>query len=532
MLIRKIQPFFIILILLTLHAAIVAQECSNFEQIGNLGGEEGLHIQTTSKYRLLGGSFQQVANIHNNTLNSKGDSDGWLSLQDDQQNTFWAAQIASPKAIEFVDLKLDSIQNKIYALGSFSDSLWIGNQSFYSASNSIFVIQYSIQGKVLWVKIFGASHFAKPSELLISNSNIYLTGSYQDSLEIDTVSLYNTGSKNAFILKFDTTGQALWGYSFDQTRFAEGISLTNSQQGDIYWVGNFRGQLIAGQNSFEANVVYPNIFLSKLSPNGQLRWTKSFGGVYSNEVGAIRYYNNQLFLAGQFMGVLQLGQSKLATAYRYYDIFLSQLDTSANPVWATQSNSHKAHCWFKGLDINQQKIGLVGGFEDYLRIEDQQIVSKNKIDGFYGQFTTNGNLTYLQGIGSNGNDLAHSLSISSKKPLIIGTFQDSLSCIQNYIAKGYSDAFLLESSNSSNVSVITTQAKLIDATLFPSPSQDSVFIQIANSNQLHWQLYNTNGQLVLEGHNLHFSLKNLTTGFYSLLLNNEEGFAVLKVVKN
>lgn len=522
-----------ILFFLVLMSSTAAQKTTYFQQIGDLGGEEGLHIQTTTNYNLIAGSFQQTANIYGTPLQSKGNSDGWISLQNSNKTPIWTKQIASNKAIQLVDLQFDSLQNTIYALGSFADSLWIGKYSFYSPSNSIFLIKYSIEGKVLWVKIFGAAYFAKAAALHLSATKIHLTGTYRDSFQVDNIQLKVSTTKNAFILTLDNNGHLLRAYSFPEVYHAEGIALGSDEQGHLYWTGNFRGKLTTEQDSFLANVVYPDIFLCKLDTSGQLLWTRVFAGVYANEVTGFHYYNNHLYLAGQFMGLLNFGQHKLATAYRYYDLFIAKLDTLGNPIWAKKSNSSKKHTWLKKMFIHNQQIALVGGFEGYLEINDQQITAKGKIDGFYSQFSTQGELINLQGMGGKGNDFCQGVSTLGNQTTIIGTFQDSLNYAeQAYIANGFSDAFISSIYSNITTSTLPIATQFIEATVFPTPSQDSLFIQIENSNQLYWKLYNGNGQLVLEGNTTAVSLQTLTAGIYSLQINNEEGFAVLKVVKN
>lgn len=524
------QILFFILISFCSLNRISAQQPTYFEQLGNLGGEEGLFVQKTSKYSLLAGSFQQIADIYGTSLQSKGDSDGWISLLDSSSMPIWTSQIASSKTIQVTDLQIDSAQNVIYALGSFSDSLWVAEYHYYSSSNSIFLIKYAIEGNVLWVKTFGAAYFAKPTALCLNTNKIHLTGSYQDSLEVDNVVLNTSSTKNAFILTFASNGQVLWGYSFPKTFDAEGVALTANEQGQLYWAGNFKGQLISSKDSFLANVVYPDIFLCKLDTLGQLLWIKGFAGVYTDEVVEMHYYKNHLYLAGQFMGLLHLGQFKLATAYRYYDLFLAKLDSMANPIWVRQSNSHKVHSWLKKMTIQEQKIALVGGFEGYLNVANQAITAKGKIDGFCGLFSMQGNLEAVQGFGGKGNDMAQGVSIGVSKITIVGTFQDSLNYDGlTYRAKGYSDAFVASIPNNSPVLL---PSQLIEATLVPTASQDSLWIQIKNTKQVYWQLYNTKGQVVLKGDEMYIPLQSLAKGIYSLQLNNEEGFAVLKVVKN
>ncbi|MBD2069705.1 SBBP repeat-containing protein [Leptolyngbya sp. FACHB-671] len=71
--------------------------------------------------------------------------------------------------------------------------------------SDIFVAKYSANGKQLWFKQFGSDQLDGSNDIAVDQKgNVYVTG-YWDGAE-----LFSRGSRDAFVVKYDTQGEQLW----------------------------------------------------------------------------------------------------------------------------------------------------------------------------------------------------------------------------------------------------------------------------------------------------------------------------------
>jgi hypothetical protein len=83
-----------------------------------------------------------------------------------------------------------------------------------------------------------------------------------------------------------------WAYQTSSTYSVEGISVAVDAQGFIYTTGNFKTQtdFDPGPGVVNLDVVqlgYSDIYITKMTPSGQLVWARKVGGYYDDVSSAI-----------------------------------------------------------------------------------------------------------------------------------------------------------------------------------------------------------------------------------------------------
>ncbi len=179
------------------------------------------------------------------------------------------------------------------------------------------------------------------------NRNVILGGSFNSSsIVFGTNTLANTGvnKDEAFLVKYDSSGNVIWAKSAGGTDMDAVISVATNKAGDVYAAGLFHSTSITFGSTTLTNVGGTNttadVFIVKYDAAGNLLWAKSAGS-YQNDFGialAIDLSGNA-YLTGQFSdSVIRFGSIKLYCS-GLYDIFLTKYDPAGNVVWAIKQGT-------------------------------------------------------------------------------------------------------------------------------------------------------------------------------------------------
>jgi hypothetical protein len=140
----------------------------------------------------------------------------------------------------------------IYATGCFSMSATFGTTVLNSiGDNDAFLVKYDTSGNFIWAKRFGGSGMLCRNRIAIDNNdNIIITGEFEfsDSIQIGSL-LFTTNNNfaNSFVAKFDTTGNVIW------ANINEGYVLFNDiaidSNNNINIIGTIGGHSVFGTDT-------------------------------------------------------------------------------------------------------------------------------------------------------------------------------------------------------------------------------------------------------------------------------------------
>ncbi|QDU82605.1 FG-GAP repeat protein [Polystyrenella longa] len=180
------------------------------------------------------------------------------------------------------------------------------------------------------------------------NGNVFLLGYYNADFDADpgsgetllTYSGDTTSDYDLYVIKLDNAGNFLWANSVsdeDQV-YAEHLEL--DQLGNVYVSGTFSGTIDFDPGSSVAELTSngeQDVFVFKLNGNGDLVWSKSFGG--SNEDYGIGLHVNDdgsFLVSGSFQGTIDFDPGPgtySVTVDDYASVFVSAFDTDGDFLW-------------------------------------------------------------------------------------------------------------------------------------------------------------------------------------------------------
>src|SRR2546428_80762 len=184
-----------------------------------------------------------------------------------------------------------------------------------------FVIKYDTSGNVLWTRQFGTSHFDQANGIALDASGVYVSGLTWDALPGQT----SAGSGDAFLRKYDASGNVLWTRQFGSSDFDQADNVAVDASGAYVagvTAGAFPGQTSAGS---------ADAFVIKYDTSGNVLWTRQFGSSAYDQAYAIAVDASGAYVAGYAAGALPE-----QTSTGGFDAFVRKYDVNGNEVWTRQ----------------------------------------------------------------------------------------------------------------------------------------------------------------------------------------------------
>jgi len=177
-------------------------------------------------------------------------------------------------------IELDPTNQNVYVIGSFNDTLEIpGQPSLISNANggSMFIIKYSSSGNFEWSK---KEDFEGEGLVLASDyaGNIVVSGTFKDTINISGTILQSAGDFDCFITKYNSSGMNQWAIRAGGETVEYSGMVSVDGVNNIYLTGEFVSENVTiGSYSYPMMPQEGNIIFAKFNPNGNILWAKSYG---------------------------------------------------------------------------------------------------------------------------------------------------------------------------------------------------------------------------------------------------------------
>ena len=219
------------------------------------------------------------------------------------------------------DVATDSANNA-YITGSFQGTIevdpGVGTTNLTSVGSwDAAIAKYDPNGALVWAKRIGGSGDNRGISIAVDDDgSVFLHGRFDASMDLDpgpgTSNVTSAGGLDAFVIKFDTNGDFLWGGTQGGTGSdsASFSSIAVDGAGDVYTTGVFTTSgvdLDPGPGVFAPTVNgggFLDVFVSKLDgTTGNLIWANGVGGSGPEQGHAITVDNSgNVYAAGTFEG--------------------------------------------------------------------------------------------------------------------------------------------------------------------------------------------------------------------------------------
>jgi hypothetical protein len=311
----------------------------------------------------------------------------------------------------------------------------------------IFTLNYilSAQNKhFVWAdNIGGEGSGYGQSVMADEEGNVYTLGVFEGELDFnpgeEVFNLESNGGKDVFLQKLNSNGVFIWAKSFGGETDVYGNALVLDSNGDIIIIGSFSNVAVF---DFDDDVNDVNskgledVFIEKVSKEGEFVWVKTFGGRFSDIGSSIAIDNeDNIYTTGTYSLDVDFDPGKERFEMKSLgntDVFIQKLNHEGVFMWS-KSIGGLGYDYGSFIKTDkQQNIYLTGSFEGKADFDPSSEatnfhLSKGGSDLFVEKLDLHGKLVWTKVLGATQNEAGYSLALDEDQYVYItGFFRGSL----------------------------------------------------------------------------------------------------------
>ena len=295
------------------------------------------------------------------------------------------------------------------------------------------------------------------------DGNVYTTGWFQGAVDFNpgtgVDSHTSNGLMDVFLSKYNSDGEFLWARTWGGGSDDGGYGISIDESGYLYITGSYSATVDfnpdVGSTSKTSNGL-EDAFLSKLTPNGEFQWVRTWGGTGSDRgIGVAADGIGHIYVTGYFEDTVDFNPSIVSdwhTSAGLKDISISEFDPSDSFHWARTWGDSQDD-WGKGVAAdgsgNAYVTGFFKGSSDFDTGTGVDVhTSKGDADIFLRKFDPSADYQWGRTWGAAGNDEGSGVAVdTSGNAFTTGHFSETVDFdpgigTDEHISSAYQDIFI------------------------------------------------------------------------------------------
>jgi Beta-propeller repeat len=329
---------------------------------GNDAGTS-ISVDASGNAYVTGITNGHVAFSSTQSINVSSD-DGFVAKYNTAGTLQWVLSIAGPGLHYGSGIAVRPATGNFYVTGVFENASTFNTTSGaaitlssvapppqpspFLALGDIFLASYDTNGVLQWVKSAGGNNADYGASVAVDfQNNAYVAGTFSSSFNWGGNSLAPVGSFDAYLAKYDPSGNVLWVRTMSGPN-QEGVTSisvdsTTAWYDGPYVTGSYSNSLSFSNSTTSLISPFPNtlgnnneIFIARYNASGQLLWARSVGGPANDSPGGICVRHSTPFITGTFMGTATFGSQSL-TSTGAFDIFVARYNSIGGVMWVRRA---------------------------------------------------------------------------------------------------------------------------------------------------------------------------------------------------
>jgi hypothetical protein len=294
--------------------------------------------------------------------------------------------------------------------GYVSSEATIGDHTHRADGIGAYVTRIDGDGNHLWTRLFGGEGDDIANSVAITeNGNIVVAGAFGYDLTIGEGVLESAGADDIFVAKLSPDGERIWARAFGGRDVDAAHYVAAGPGGRIYVTGVFRDEVRFGQVTLTSEGD-ADIFVLALSSEGEPLWARSFGARGADYGRAIAAHPQGVALLAEFSLEVELGAETLKSAGNR-DLLIALLDPHGEPIWAKRFGG-VYHEVGVGLAVDGAgDLIVTGSFDDEIDFGGGPMRAAGQSDAFLLKLDAAGRHLWSRRIGDKEEDVGSSVAV-------------------------------------------------------------------------------------------------------------------------
>ncbi|TND08520.1 MAG: hypothetical protein FD123_2316 [Bacteroidetes bacterium] len=444
------------------------------------------------------------------------------------------------------------VGNAVYVAGSTnSNDLPVDTNAYqplYAGGYEAWLLKLDTNGQKIWSTYFGGSGSDAAYDIdADAAGNIYLGGSTTSSnLPLAATTGFQpnwAGALDAWIAKFDSSGQAHWSTYYGGSGSEDAHSITVDAGANIILCGGtFSLNFPTSPGAFQSlSGGMQDVYLLKLDSSGNRIFASMYGGTAGEDAFGLHHdAAGNIYIAGftQSIDFPLLGTTYQNMNAGMNDAYLMKLNTSGIPLWSTYYGGPQDENAY-GLFVHDEYVYFTGNTQSAtfpVTVNALQDSLAGLTDAYVVKFDTAGTLVWASFFGGTGADVGNAIVIDPQSAAgIVGNTYSTDLPVQSGVMQTTNmfqgDGF---------IAAIDASALPIGSALAEKPlaGNDFMLQPTLFENELHWNeslaswmIYDLTGKLVLSGtQETRAETAKLKSGLYVFTGNTRDGKPVTRKI--
>jgi hypothetical protein len=442
------------------------------------------------------GNTIAIGQLHGNAVfgsQSLADTGSYVVKYRDNGSMVWAKPLRN--AIAAAVYVTDS--GDIYITGSFRGTLQLDTfKSMSKGGSDIFIAHYDSNGHVRKLLSYGGKGNETGAAVALNSRNILIVaGTFDSTLTFGINTLKSSGGRDIFLVTLDTTRKVAMALKAGGEMDDTISAMTLDVYGDIGICGSFHKNFFLGNNSLNS-AGGSDMYVMVIDPDGNTLALKGIGGTSDDAALAMTLdATSNIFLTGYFSGTVSFDSLKMTSAGGR-DVFITRLDNFGNVKWVQRFGGTGND---QGNDIaldGSYNAHVAGSFENTINFDNSHFLhSAGGSDAFAVQYDILGRFSWGKSFGSTANDVATAImQDQSDNSIITGSISGSASLDSFSVNGDTAGSFFITRWNQ-KLSGISSHLQPVDLKVFPNPVNDILNITVSNTQTAVLKLSDLSGRV-------------------------------------
>lgn len=392
-------------------------------------------------------------NTPNDTLTNTNNTadDAYIASYKTDGSLRWQKKLGGVGYEQATDIV--ATDNAIYICGSYTDTLTIDNTSIFTADTTniydtdIFIAKLDLNGNLVWISTAGSPKDDIATAIDIDGNNLYIVGSFKDTLNMQNNTLVSAGGKDALLINLNTDGSLKWlkGFGSSGTEQFNDVSIVPSSN-EIYVGGYFNTTITMDNTTLTSNGDY-DALLANITSNGTVNFAKNYGATNAEFISSLSYVYGNIALAGSFQTQTTLNNTTF-NSNGGYDIFVLRTDLVGNIIWAKHAGGSKTDI-VNQVNNKTGNVYICGNFAETCFFDTLTLLGNSlESNAYIAKYNFDGTLLWSKTINSTEYSEANAIWIDNDdNQFIAGAFSNTMLIANDTLNAHNFDAFISKSFN-------------------------------------------------------------------------------------